>query len=168
MTHTNQEQVNDGWTVNKKRRRGVEEDGDHMETEEECRKFGINLGNFRTKADVLTVLHLKYPWVKVHRRLTRTRFALLVCKDNWSQKLLMEVKSFNDKKCSFQPVETTFRKTYIILGVPSCITEELLLKDEEVLEASRMTKWMNKTQTTTTTDMMKVALHQGTQNLHNI
>ena len=35
---------------------------------------------------------------------------------------------------------------------------ELLLQDEEILEASRITKWMKETQTTTTTDMMKVVL----------
>ena len=136
----------------------MEEDGDHMETEEDCRKFGINLGNFRTVAEVLAVLHLKYPWLKVQRRLTRTGNALLVPKDNRSQKLLMEVKSINGKECSFQPVGTTFRKTYIMMGVPSCITEKLLLQDEEVLEVSRMTKWMKKTHATTTTDMMKVVL----------
>ena len=117
----------------------------------------LGLGNFCTKADVLAVLHLKYPWVKVQRRLTRTGNALLVSKDNRSQKLLMEVKSINGKECSFQPAETTFRKIYIMMGVPSCITEELLLQDEEVLEASGMTKWM-KTQTTTPTDIMKVVL----------
>ena len=57
------------------------ENGDHMETEEECRKFGINLGNFRTEAEVLAVLHLKY-WVKVQRWSTKTGNALLVPKDN--------------------------------------------------------------------------------------
>ena len=70
----------------------------------------------------------------------------------------MGVKSIIGKECSFQPAETTFRETYIMMGVPSCITEELLLQDEEVLEASRMTKWIKQTQTTTTTDMMKVVL----------
>ena len=60
MAHTNQEQMNDGWTVNEKMTRGVEEYGDHMETEEECRKLGINLENYRTEAEVLAVLHLKY------------------------------------------------------------------------------------------------------------
>ena len=31
MAHTYQEQVNDGWPVNKNRKRGVGADGDHME-----------------------------------------------------------------------------------------------------------------------------------------
>ena len=103
MTHANQEQVNGGWTVNKKRRLGVEEYGDHMETEEECQKFGINLGNFRTEAEVLAVLHLKYPWVKVQRRLTRIYNAFLVPKDNQSKKLLMEVKSIVGNNYSSPP-----------------------------------------------------------------
>ena len=38
-----------------------------MEIEEAYRKFGINLGNFRTEADVLSEIHLKYPWVKVQQ-----------------------------------------------------------------------------------------------------
>ena len=100
----------------------MEEDGDHMETEEESRKSGINLGNFRTEAEVLAVLHIKHPWMKVERRLTRTGNALLVHKDNRSQKLLMEVKSINGKECSFQPAETTFRKTYIMYNGRTAIT----------------------------------------------
>ena len=52
---------NESWTVNKKRRRGEEEDGEQTETVETFRKFGINLGSFRTEADILAELHLKYP-----------------------------------------------------------------------------------------------------------
>ena len=75
MTHTIHEQGNDGSTVNKKSRRGEEEDGQQMETEETFRKFGINLGSFRTEAEILAELHLKYPWVKVVRRITRIKEA---------------------------------------------------------------------------------------------
>ena len=42
-----QEQRNEGWTVNKKRRHGVEEGRGQMETEEVCWKF--NLGSFGTE-----------------------------------------------------------------------------------------------------------------------
>ena len=82
-----------------------------------------------TEAEILAVLHLKYPWVKVQMRLTRTGNALLFPKDNRSQKLLMEVKSINGKECSLQPAETTFRKTYIMMGVPQgAITKTSAIK----------------------------------------
>ena len=96
MTHTNQEQVNDGWTVNKKRRRGVQEDGDYIERVEECWKFGINFGELPYRGGGTSRTTPKIPlyyWVKVQRRLTRTGNALLVPKDNRSQKRLMEVNS---------------------------------------------------------------------------
>ena len=150
MAHTIHEQGNQCWTVNKKRRRGEEEDGEHTETEETFRKFGINLGSFRTEADILADLHLKYPWVKVVRRITRTGNALLVPKDERSRKLLTEV----GKECSFQPMNTMFRETYILMGVPSCITEELLLQDDMVLEATWMTKWNNNRKLANHTDMV--------------
>ena len=52
-----------------------------------------------------------------------------------------------------------FRKTYIWMGVPSCITEELLLQDYNiVLEATRMTKWNNNSKLANHTDMVKVVL----------
>ena len=44
------------------------------------------MGKFRTVADVLSEIHLKYPRVKVQRNLTRTGTALLISKDNRSQK----------------------------------------------------------------------------------
>ena len=84
-------------------RRGDEEDGEQMESEETFRKFGINLGSFRTGAEILAELHLKYPWVKVVRRITRIGNALLVPKDDRTRKLLTEMKYLNGKTCSFQP-----------------------------------------------------------------
>ena len=103
MAHIIQEQGNEGWTVNKKRRRGEEEDGEHTETEETIRKFRINLGNFRTEAEILAELNLKYPRVKVERRITRTGNALLVPKDDRSRKLLTEVKDLNGKSAPSDP-----------------------------------------------------------------
>ena len=61
MARTIQDQGNEDLTVNKKKRRGVEEDGENIETEEACRKYGINLGRFRTETEILSELHLKYP-----------------------------------------------------------------------------------------------------------
>ena len=158
MTHTIHEQEIEGWTVNKKRRLGEEEYGEHTETEETLRKSGINLGRFRTEAEILVELHLKYLWVKVARRITRTGNALFVPKDDRSRKLLTEVKDLNGKECSFPPMDTMFKKTYILMGVPSYITEELLLQDGMVLEDTRMTNWNNNTKLANRTDMVKVAL----------
>ena len=110
---------------------GEEEDAEHTEKED------INLGSFRMEAEILSELHLKYPWVKVVRRITRTGNALLAPKDDRSRKLLTEVKDLKGKQCSFRPMDTMFRKTYILMEVPSCITEELLLQDDMVLEAYR-------------------------------
>ena len=90
--------------MNKKRgrREEEEEDGEHTETEETFRTFGIYLGSFRTEAEILAELHLKYPWVKVARRITWTWNALLVPNDDRSRKLLVEVKDFNGKECSLR------------------------------------------------------------------
>ena len=123
MTHKINEQWNEGWTVNKKRKRGEEEDGEHTKTGETFRKFGRNLGSFRTEAEILAVLHLKYPWVKIVRRIRRTDNTLLFTKDYRSRKVLTEVKDLNGKEYSFQPMDTMFKKTYILMGVPSCITD---------------------------------------------
>ena len=74
------------------------EDGHQTETEEACRKFGIKLGNYRTEVEALAVLHIKYPWVKIQRRLIGTGSALLVHKDKTTVlKMLMEVKYINGK-----------------------------------------------------------------------
>ena len=62
MEHTDKDQGEQDWTVNKKRRRGVEEDMDQdVEVSATCRKFGIILGAFRTEVEVLAELHLMYP-----------------------------------------------------------------------------------------------------------
>ena len=50
------------------------------------------------------------------------------------------------------------RKTYILMGVPSCITEELPQQDDMVLEATRMTKWNNNITLANHTDIVKVVL----------
>ena len=55
-------------------------------------------------------------------------------------------------------MDTMFKKTYILMGVPSCITEELLLQDDMVLEATRMTQWNNNTKLANHTVMEKVVL----------
>ena len=157
MTHTIQEQGNEGWTVNKKKRQGEEEEGEQTDTEKIFQKFGINLGSFRMEAEILVELHLKYPCVNIVRRITRTGNALLVPKEERSRKLLTEVKDLNRKELSFRPMYTIFRKTYILMGVPSCIKEERLPQDDMVLEDTPMTKW-NDTKLANHTEMVKVVL----------
>ena len=46
----------------------------------------------------------------------------------------------------------------MLMRVSSCITEELLIQDDMVLEATRMTKWNSKTKLANHTDMVKVNL----------
>ena len=46
----------------------------------------------------------------------------------------------------------------IMMGVPSCVTEELLQLDKEVLEASRMTKSNTEKEKLEPTNKVKVVL----------
>ena len=156
MARTIIDQGNEDWTVNKKRRRGVEE----VDTEQgdACRKFGIILGGFRTEVEGLAELHLKYPWIQLTRRTNGAGNAILITKDDRSRELLTDIKTINGRDCSFRTLDNQTRKAYIMMGVPSCVTEELIRQDKEVLEASRMTKWNTDTQQAETTNMVKVVL----------
>ena len=138
MARTIIDQGNEDWTVNKKRRRGVEEED--MEEGAACRKFGIILGGFRTEVEVLAELHLTYPWIQLTRKTNGAGNAILITKDDRSRKLLTDLKTINGRDCSCRTLDNPDRKVYIMMGVPSCVTEELLRQDKEVLEASRMTK----------------------------
>ena len=98
-------------TVSKKRRRVEEEDGKHTETEETFRKFGINLGSFRTEAEKLTELHQKYICVKVLR--DNMDWERLSCPKGGS---IMEAFDQSEgpqrkKEYSFRPMNTMFKKT---------------------------------------------------------
>ena len=159
MEHTIQDQGNKDWTVNKKRRRGVEDDeNEDMEVGVTCRKFGIILGGFRTEVAVLAELHLRYPWIQLTRRINGAGSALLITKDDRSRYHLAERKNINGKECSFRPLGNQARKAYILMGVPSCVIEELLQQDKEILEASRMTKWNTEKQQAEPTNMVKIVL----------
>ena len=159
MARTIIDQGNEDWTVNKKRRRGVEEDkNEDMEEGAACRKFGIILGGFRTEVEVLAELHLTYPWIQLTRKTNGAGNAILITKDDQSRKLLTDLKTINGRDCSFRTLDNQARKAYIMMGVPSCVTEELLRQDKEVLEAFRMTKWNTDTQQAETTNMVKVVL----------
>ena len=105
MEHTNKDQGEQDWTVNKKRRRGVEEDMDQdVEVSATCRKFGIILGAFRTEVEVLAELHLMYPWVNMTRRTNGAGNDILITKDDRTRKLLTDLKEVNGKDCAFGPL----------------------------------------------------------------
>ena len=91
------------------------------------------------------------------RRNNGTGNAILIAKDDRSRKLLTELKAINGKECSFRPLGNQTRKAYIMMGVPSCVSE-LLQQDKDVLEASRMTKWNSDKQKSEPTNMVNVVL----------
>ena len=62
-------------------------------------------------------------------------------KDEMSRALLAGLRTLNGKPCSFLPLESGPRRTYILMGVSRCITTQLLLQDEQVQDAERMTRW---------------------------
>ena len=107
---------------------------------------------------VLADLHLRYQWVQLTRRISCAGNAILIVKDDRCRILLVEKKAINGKECSFRQLENQTRKTYIMMGVLSCVTEELLQQDREVLEASRMTKWNTENQKSGPTNMVKAVL----------
>ena len=135
-----------------------DEGNEDMGEGDACRKFGIILGEFRTEVEVLAELHLKYPWIQLTRRMNGTGSAILITRDNRSRKLLAELKTLNGKECSFRSLGNQARKAYIMMGVPSCVTEELLQQDKEVFVASRMTKWNTEKKQAEPTNMMKIVL----------
>ena len=159
MEHTDQDQGEQDWTANKKRRRGVEEDMDQdVEVSATCRKFGIILGAFRTEVEVLAELHLMYPWINLARRTNGAGSAILITKDDRTRKLLTDLKKINAKDCAFRPLMNQAKNAYIMMGVPACVTEELLLQDKEVFEAARMTKWNTEKKQAKPTNLVKIVL----------
>ena len=82
----------------------------------------------------------------------------LTAKDERSRALLAGLHSLNGKTCAFLPLESGTRRTFILMGVPKCITEKLLLQDEQVLDAERMTRWDAAAKVAVPTDMVKVVL----------
>ena len=126
--------------------------------ENPCRKFVVELGDYRTEPEILAELHLRYPWVKLGRRNGRSGNAHLTAKDERSRALLADLRSLNGKTCAFLPLESGTRRTFILMGVPKCITEKLLLQDEQVLDAQRMTRWDATAKVAVPTYMVKVVL----------
>ena len=123
-----------------------------------CWKLVVELGDYRTKPEILAELHLRYPWVKLGRRNGVSGNAHLTAKDERSRALLAGLRTLNGKTCAFLPPESGTRRTFILMGVPRCITEKLLLQDEQVLEAERMTRWNSAAKLAVPTDMVKIVL----------
>ena len=151
------------WTaVSKKRRVGQPVRGPNvvsMESKEEdtCRKFFIELGDYRTEPEALAHLHLKYPWVKLARRNGMNGRAQLFTKDKMSRALLAGIKALNRKSVSFRPLELGPRRTYIQMGA-QLYYPQLLLQDDLVQKAERMTRWDAVAKVAVPSDMMKVTL----------
>ena len=107
MARTIQDQGNEDWTVTKKRRRGVEENGnEEMEEGATCRKFGIILGGFRTEVQVLAELHLRFPWIQLTSRVNGAGSAILITKDDRSIQLITDLKTINRKVFFSSPRES--------------------------------------------------------------
>ena len=104
-----------------------------------CWKFVVELRDYRTEPEIISELPLRYPWVKLDRRNGVSGNAHLTAKDERSRALLEGLRSLNGKTCAFLPLESGTRRTFILMGVSRCITEKLLLQDEQVLDAERMT-----------------------------
>ena len=106
----------------------MEKDGNNVDIKKETtyQKFNIILGDFRTQVEVLAELHLTYPWVQLTRRINCAGNAILITKDDRTMNLLAEQKTINGKECSFRPLGNQIRKAYMMMGVPSCVTNKLL------------------------------------------
>ena len=93
------------WTaVSKKRRVGhLAQEPIQVSTDSRgknpCWKFVVELGDYRTEPEILTELHLRYPWVKLGRRNGMSGNAHLI-KDERSRALLADLRSLNGKTCA--------------------------------------------------------------------
>ena len=84
--------------------------------------------------------------------------AHLTANDERSRALLAGLRTLNGKTCTFLPLKLGTRRTYILMRVPRCITAKLLLQDEQVQDAERMTRWDPVAKLAVPTDMVKVVL----------
>ena len=117
MAHTIQGQGNEDWTVTKKKRRGVEKDGNNEEMEEgaACRKFGIILGGVRMEVEVLAELHLRYPWIQLTRRIDGEGIAILITIGRHIKKTSCRTKDHQRERVPYRPRGKQARKAYIMM-----------------------------------------------------
>ena len=120
-----------------------------------CRKFDIIVGGF--------FRGLGRPSHEVHVGTTDKE-------NQWNRKCHIDFQGRHIKNTSGRtkghqreillvcPLGHQTRKAYIMMGVPSCVTQKLLHRDKDELEASRMTKWNTEKQKSEPTNMVNVLL----------
>ena len=122
-------------------------------------RFKIITGDFRTEPEVLAMLHVEHPAVKIKIKNTRTRSSILITRDEMTINLLESLDNIRGKKVSFNRMEPAGEsRTYVLMGVPLCVPEELLQADPAVISATRMTRWCKQSKSAQPTEMVKIQL----------
>ena len=148
--------------VQRQKKKQVKPPGEAMDTlpQQEVRKnFRINIGQFATEAEVLTVLHMEYAWIQLKRRTTRSRAAILSSTHERTCTLLAEMEDLNGKTVSFPELsEEENTSTYVMIDVPLYVPTELFKREEEVIDAERMSKWDSEKKQKVPANMVKIVL----------
>ena len=112
-----------------------------------------------TEPEVLAMLHVEHPAVKIKIKNTRTRSSILITRDEMTINLLESLDNIRGKKVSFNRMEPAGEsRTYVLMGVPLCVPEELLQADPAVISATRMPRWCKQSKSAQPTEMVKVQL----------
>ena len=154
MSHTIHKQGNEGWTVNKKRRRGEEEDGEHTETEGTLQKFGKKSRK------------LPHEGGDIGRTPPKISLAESSKKNNTDRERLARPQGRLIKE-AFDRSEGPQRERVLLPTLGHYVQEDLhldgspnlhngRLQDDMVLEATRMRKWNNNTKLANHTDIVKI------------
>ena len=122
-------------------------------------RFNIIRGDFRTEPEVLAMLHVQHPAVKIKIKNTRTRSSFLITRNEITINLLESLDNIRGKKVSFNRMEPAEEsRTYLLMGVPLCVPDELLKADPGVISATRMARWCKQSKSAQPTEMVKVQL----------
>ena len=122
-------------------------------------RFKIITGGFLTEPEVLAMLHVEHPAVKIKIRNTCTRSSIHITRDKMTINLLESLDNIRGKKVSFNRMEPAGEsRTYVLMGVPLCVPEGLLQADPAVISAIRMTRWCKQSKSAQPTEMVKVQL----------
>ena len=122
-------------------------------------RFKIITGDFRTEPEVLAMLHVEHPAVKIKIKNTHTRSSILISRDEMTINLLESLDNIRGKKVSFNRMEPAGEsRTYVLMGVPLCVPENLPQADPAVISATRMTRWCKQSKSAQPTEMVKVQL----------
>ena len=80
-------------------------------------RFKIITGDFRTEPEVLAMLHVEHPAVKIKIKNTRTRSSILITRDEMAINLLESLDNIRGKKVSFNRIEPVGEgRTYVLMG----------------------------------------------------